>query len=42
VSVKHNLVNSLNIIKLAKCFDPIGTPSGLHYERIMLENCVHT
>jgi len=41
VSVKHNLIYSLIIIKLATCFDPTGSSSGLHYEPIMLENCVH-
>jgi hypothetical protein len=30
--VKHNLIYSLIIIKLATCFDPIGSSSGLHYE----------
>jgi len=41
VSVKHNLVYSLIIIKLATCFDPIGSSSDLHYEPVVLENCVH-
>ena len=34
VSVKHNLVYSLIMVKLATCFDPIGSSSGLHYEPV--------
>jgi len=34
VSVKHNLIYSLIIIKLATCFDPVRSSSGLHYEPI--------
>jgi len=32
--VKRNLIYSLIIIKLATCFDPIGSSSGLPYEPI--------
>jgi len=32
VSVKHNLIHSLIITKLATCFEPVGSSSGLHYE----------
>jgi len=32
VSVKHNLIYSLIIIRLATCFEPAGSLSGLHYE----------
>jgi len=32
VSVKHNLIYSLIIIKFATCFDSVGSSSGLHYE----------
>ena len=39
-SVGNPQYNSLITIKLATCFDPIGSSSGLHYEPIMLENCV--
>jgi len=30
ISVKHNLIYSLFIIRLATCFDPVGSSSGLH------------
>ena len=33
-SVKHNFVYSLIVVKLATCFDPAGSSSGLHYEPI--------
>jgi hypothetical protein len=32
VSVKHNLIYSLITVRLATCFDPVGSSSGLHYE----------
>jgi len=32
VSIKHNLIYSLIIIRLVTCFDPTGSSSGLHYE----------
>jgi hypothetical protein len=32
VSLKHNLTYSLITIRLATCFDPIGSSSGLHYK----------
>jgi len=34
MSIKHNLIYSLIIVKLATCFDSIGSSSGLHYEPI--------
>ena len=30
------------IIKLATCFDPKGSSSGLHYEPTFLKSCVHS
>jgi len=32
VSVKNNLIYSLITIRLATCFDPTGSSSGLHYK----------
>jgi len=34
MSVRHNLIYLLIIIKSVTCFDPIGSSSGLHYEPI--------
>ena len=34
VSVKHNLIYSLITIRLATCFDPTGSSSGLLFEPI--------
>jgi len=34
VSVKHYLIYSLITIRLATCFDPTGSSSGLHYEPV--------
>jgi len=34
VSVKHDLLYSLIIIKLATCFDPIGSSAGLLYKPV--------
>ena len=34
VSVKHNLIYSLITIRLAKCFEPTGSSSGLLYEPV--------
>jgi hypothetical protein len=34
VSVKHKLIYSLITIRLATCFDFVGSSPGLHYEPI--------
>ena len=34
VSIKYNIIYSLFTIRLATCFDPVGSSSGLHYEPV--------
>jgi hypothetical protein len=41
VSIKHNLIYSLIIIKLATCFDPAGSSSGLHYEPVNVKKTAY-
>jgi hypothetical protein len=41
VSVKHNLIYSIIIIKLATCFDHIGSSSSLHYEPINVKKTAY-
>ena len=41
MSVKNNLIYSLIIIKLATCFDPIGSSSDLYYEPVNVRG-LHT
>ena len=38
VSIKHNLIYSLITIRLATCFDPTGSSSGILYEPVNLFN----
>jgi len=37
-SIKHNLIYSLITIRLATCFDPTGSSSGLLYEPVNARN----
>jgi len=47
-SLKYNsiretqLIYSFIIIRLATCFDPAGSSSGLHYKPVALENCINS